>query len=144
MKHQHFVQQLEENQIVTAIQEAESKSSGEIRVFVSRRKIDDPLAAAQQAFIRLGLQRTRERNGVLIFVAPRTHKFAVIGDAGIHSHCGDEFWRAVSEAMSDRFIKGEFTQGILHAIRTAGDLLAQHFPHQPDDRNELPDDLAHD
>ena len=102
------------------------------------------MAAAQAQFERLKMQQTKHRNGVLIFVAPVAHKFAVVGDSGVHAKCGDAFWRAVADEMTGRFKKGEFTSGILHAIEKAGDLLAQHFPHNPDDKNELPDDIAHD
>jgi uncharacterized membrane protein len=144
MKPKAFLSQLDEANLVAAIAEAERKTSGEIRVFLSHRKPEDAVAAAQRAFDQLGMARTRERNGVLIFVAPRVRKFAVIGDAGVHQHCGPEFWTALAAEMSGHFRKAEFTIGIAHGIRKAGELLARHFPRQPDDVNELPDDLAHD
>jgi hypothetical protein len=59
-------------------------------------------------------------------------------------HCGDEFWKALGDSMYGHFRKAEFTSGILHGIRNAGELLARHFPRQPDDVNELPGDIAHD
>jgi len=144
MKANEFLKQLRHDEIVAAIREAEQKTSGEIRVFVSHKKITDPVEAAQAEFVKLGMTKTRERNGVLIFVAPRTRKFAVIGDEGVHKRCGDEFWEAMAAEMSTHFGKSEFTRGIVHSVRKAGELLAQHFPHRPDDRNELPDRLAHD
>jgi uncharacterized membrane protein len=144
MKPKEFLNQLEHDKIVAAIRAAEAKTSGEIRVLITRRKPEDPVAAAQKQFERLGMTRTAEKNGVLIFVAPAAHKFAVIGDSGVHAQCGDIFWREVAAEMSGRFKKGEFTSGILHAIEKAGELLAQHFPCKPDDKNELPDDVAHD
>ena len=144
MKHQAFLQALREDEIVAAVHQAEQKTSGEIRVFVSHKQIETPVLAAQAAFVRLGMTKTRERNGVLIFVAPRTHKFAVIGDEAVHTRCGDAFWRLLADEMSGHFKKGEFTEGLVHGVRKAGELLAQHFPHRPDDRNELPDRVAHD
>jgi uncharacterized membrane protein len=137
MKPKAFLSQLDEARLVAAIADAESKTSGEIRVFLSHRKPEDAVAAAQRAFDQLGMARTRDRNGVLIFVAPRVRKFAIIGDAGVHQHCGDEFWTALAAEMSGHFRKAEFTNGIAHAIRKAGELLARHFPRQPDD-------IAHD
>jgi uncharacterized membrane protein len=144
MKTNEFLKQLRHDHVVAAIHEAEQKTSGEIRVFISHRKIDDPVAAAQAAFVRLGMAQTHRRNGVLIFVAPRTHKFAVIGDEAVHKLCGNEFWKSMADAMSGHFKKSEFAQGILYGIRKAGELLAAHFPHRPDDRKELPDSIAHD
>jgi uncharacterized membrane protein len=144
MKARKFLNQLQHDEIVAAIRAAERKTSGEIRVFISRRPIEDPVAAAQVHFVELGMERTRERNGVLIFVAPRTHKFAVIGDTGVHSRCGDEFWRQMAGELSAHFRRSEFTRGIVSAVRKAGELLAQHFPRGPDDKNQLPDEVARD
>jgi uncharacterized membrane protein len=144
MKTKEFLNQLDHDKIVAAIRNAESKTSGEIRVFISRHQPDDAVAAAQVQFLHLKMDKTAEKNAVLIFVAPLAHKFAVIGDSAVHAKCGDPFWRDVAAEMSGRFKKGEFTSGILHAIGKAGELLAQHFPHKAGDKNELSDDIAHD
>ena len=139
-----FKEQVEDDRIVAAIREAERKTSGEIRVFISRKNIEGPVAAAQAAFVALGMHKTAARNGVLIFVAPRSHKFAVIGDEGIHAKCGDGFWQELAGSMTGYFRKSEFAEGIVHGVMKAGELLAAHFPRQSDDHNELPDDIAHD
>jgi uncharacterized membrane protein len=139
-----FKKHLQDDRIVAAIREAELKTSAEIRVFISRKQIDDPVAAAQAAFVTLGMNKTAARNGVLIFVAPRAHKFAVIGDEAVHAKCGDGFWRELAASMADYFRKGEFTEGLIHGVTRAGQILIEHFPRQPDDRNELPDEIAHD
>ena len=125
-----LIKQLPHDTLVAAIREAEQKTSGQIRVLISHKSVDDPVAAAQKEFVRLGMTKSPERNGVLIFVAPRTHKFAVIGDAGVHAKCGDEFWQELAKAMTDYFRKSEFTEGIIHGVRKAGELLAEHFPKQ--------------
>ena len=140
-----FIQQLREDEIVAAIRAAEQKTSGELRVFVSRQAdVADPIAAAQQEFDRLGMTQTRERNGVLIYLAPGPRKFAVIGDTGIHARCGETFWQQLAESMSARFHAGEFTEGIVQGIDRAGELLAVHFPRRPDDTNELPNRIERD
>lgn len=144
MKPRDFLKQLHEDQIVAAIREAEQMTSGEIRVFVSQKNIDDPVAAAQAEFARLGMTKTLGKNGVLIFVAPSVRKFAVIGDARVHQRCGDEFWRELTSEISGHFKSLRFTEGIVHGVRKAGQLLAQHFPKSSDDKNELSDDVAHD
>jgi len=144
MNQEAFIEQLQNDQIVTAVGAAEAKTSGEIRVFISRKETTDPLVTAQAEFNRLGMVKTAERNGVLIFVAPRSQKFAIIGDEGIHRHCGEKFWSEVAAQMTTHFKKSEFTQGIVHAIDKAGLLLAKHFPHRADDKNELPDTVERD
>lgn len=127
--------------IVAAIRAAEARTAGEIRVVLARVGTDDPVAAAKRHFERLGMTRTALRNGVLIFVAPASRTFAVIGDTAIHEKCGDGFWTELTEAMTGHFRSGALTSGIVLAIERAGGLLASHFPRQPDDRNELPDEV---
>lgn len=139
-----FKERIDEDRVVAAIREAEQKTSAEIRVFISHKRIEGPVAAAQAAFLSLGMHKTAGRNGVLIFLAPRTQKFAVIGDEAIHAKCGDSFWQELAGSMTGYFRKSEFSEGIIHGIAKAGELLAEHFPRQPDDRNELPDEIAHD
>ncbi len=144
MQHRQFLGQLAHERIHAAIHAAEQASSGEIRVMVSHRPAPDPVAAARQAFLRLGMEKTKERNAVLLFVAPRSRTFAVIGDEGVHARCGDAFWRELAAAMTGHFKRGEYTEGLVHGIARAGQLLAEHFPPAPDDRNELPDDVVGD
>lgn len=128
MHPKEFKKHLRHDTVVDAIREAEKKTSGEIRVLVSHKHIDDAVAEAQKEFLRLGMDKSPHRNGVLIFVAPRAHKFAVIGDKAVHAQCGDAFWQALAEAMTGYFRKSEFTEGIIHGVQKAGELLAEHFP----------------
>lgn len=144
MKKPEFIQRLREPEIIAAIRAAELKTSGELRVFISDNDATDPVAAAQEQFTRLGMTQTRERNGVLIYLAPGSRKFAVIGDSAVHARCGESFWQELARSMTDHFRKAEFTEGIVQGIKRAGDLLAQHFPRRPDDVNELPDRVERD
>lgn len=144
MKASEFLNRLEHDAIVKEIGEVESRMCGEIRVFVSRKEVKDAVAVAQKTFHHLGMEKTTERNGVLIYVAPRVRKFAVIGDRAIHEKCGDKFWKEVAYEMSLYFGRGEFTEGIIHGIRRAGKLMAEHFPRRSGGRNEQPDEIAHD
>ena len=101
MKPAEFISRLDEARIIGAIAEAERKSSGELRVYVSHRKPIDPLAFAQKRFLQLGMTNTRHRNAVLIYLVPHTRQFAIVGDQGIHDKCGDAFWQEVTARMSD-------------------------------------------
>ena len=136
-----FTWQLDDLQIVEAIRRAETSSSGEIRVYVSDEAVDDPVAAAQVQFQRIGMHATAERNGVLIFVAPRSRNFAIVGDDGVHARCGQSFWTDVAEAMARHFALDHPTEAIVLGIRKAGELLSSHFPCRPGDRNELPNEV---
>jgi uncharacterized membrane protein len=128
MHPKEFKKHLHHEDVVAAIQQAEKKTTGGIRVVVSHKHVETPVAEAQREFLRLGMDKSPQRNGVLIFVAPRAHKFAVIGDKAVHEKCGDEFWQKLAEAMTDYFRKSQFTTGIIHGVQQAGELLAEHFP----------------
>ena len=143
MRSREFLSKLEHDRIIAAIREAESKTSGEIRVFIQRGKLNsDPLIAAQKKFYQLGMNKTGERNAVLIFVAPRVHKFAVVGDHAIHEKCGAEFWERIIEGMLTHFQNEKFSHALVDAIGEIGKVLAAHFPKVPTNANELPDEIA--
>jgi uncharacterized membrane protein len=140
MRAKEFVSRLDHERIVQAIRDAEAKTSGEIRVYIQRGKLSrDALTSAQEQFQRLGMQNTRDRNGVLIFVAPRAHQFALVGDEGIHRKCGDELWQSVVAKMGDHFRSERFSDALVDAIHDVGAVLAKHFPRRGNDSNELPD-----
>src|SRR5882724_2646948 len=139
MRTREFLSKLEHDRIIEAIRDAESKTSGEVRVLIQRGKLkSDPLAMAQRKFHRLGMHKTREQNAVLIFVAPRAHKFAVVGDKAIHEKCGDEFWQRIVEGMRTHFQNEKFSHALIEAISEIGKLLAAHFPQTSPGANELP------
>jgi uncharacterized membrane protein len=145
MKLRSFLSQVDQERIVTAIRAAEARSRGEIRVHASNRVVDDAEQEAAVQFERLGMTATAERNGVLIYVAPHSQRFAILGDTGIHERCGPDFWKQVAAAMEHDFREGRFTDGLLKGIAAAGDALARYFPRaEAADRNELPDQVSED
>jgi uncharacterized membrane protein len=143
MRTKEFLSKLEHDRIVRAIREAEAKTSGEIRVFIQRGKLNaHPLIVAQKKFQQLGMYKTRERNGVLIFVAPRAHNFAVVGDKAIHEKCGEHFWQDIVSGMRTHFQSEEFSRAIVEAVEEVGKVLATHFPRTSAKANELSDEIA--
>lgn len=142
MKASEFFKRVRDDAIVAAIAAAEQRTSGELRVVITQDKPTDAVATAQQVFEKLGMTRTRERNGVLLYIAPGAQQFAVLGDTGIYERCGGEFWKRLAAEMEQCFRQGKFTEGIVAAVHLAGERLAEHFPRRPDDRNELPDQVV--
>jgi len=144
MKPSEFLQQLDDAQLVAAIGEAERRTSGEIRVYISHRNRADALKAAQRRFQKLGMSKTARRNAVLIYLVPRTRSFAIIGDVAVHAQCGTAFWEKVASQLSADLKTLPATAALVAAIQTIGDLLAVHFPPDGDDRDELPNRIEHD
>jgi len=144
MKHKHFIVEVNASEVVERIRMAEANTSGEIRVFISRKEASDPVAVAQAKFEQLGMRRTRHHNGVLIFVAPRSNTFAIVGDVALHEICGQGFWEEARNQMQGHYKAGRYTEGLVRAIDRAGELLAKYFPRGKDNPNELPDETATD
>lgn len=142
MRTKDFLSQLDHDRIVAAIRATEAYTSGQIRVYIQRGELDgEALAEAQSKFKPLGMEETKERNGILIFVAPRARKFAIVGDKGIHAKCGNEFWDDLAIAMRQHFLNSDFSKGLVEAINQLGGVLARYFPKKASPENELPDEV---
>ena len=144
MRTRHFLNAVDRDKILSAIAKAEKRTTGEIFVFVSHKNVADALAEATRCFKKFKMDRTALRNDVLIFVAPRSHSFAVVGDIGVHAKCGEDFWNEVVEAMRPRLQHGDFTDALVHGIEKVGSLLADQFPAAAGDRKHHSGGVAED
>ncbi|SDT87171.1 TLP18.3, Psb32 and MOLO-1 founding protein of phosphatase [Verrucomicrobium sp. GAS474] len=143
-RHRKFLSALDHDALVHAIAGAEARTSGEIRLFVTRHRVGDPVAAAQAQFLRLGMEKTALRNGVLLLVAPASRNFALVGDTGIHAKIGTAAWEEITAQIAACFREGDFHAGLVSAVARIGDHLAAHFPRGEADRNELSDAVTED
>lgn len=136
-----FLDLIDEAAVLAAVREAEQLTSGEVRVYVSRRGLRGRTAyeRACAEFQWLDTDTTDDRAMVLFYVAPRDRAFALIGDRAVHLNCGQRFWDETAKILEAEFAEGRFTGGLVAGIRRAGDLLAEHFPRRGEDRDELPD-----
>ena len=147
---QRFLSEPDFDAIAEAIKAAESRTSAEIRVHLERRVPrrllrgrHDALARAQHVFRRLGMHRTAERHGVLIYVAVEERRLAVVGDEGIHGRVGDLHWNEVRDLMIEILREnGPPRRALERAIEALGRALAEHYPRRPDDWNELSDKVS--
>lgn len=130
--------------VTSAIQKAEQRTSGEIRVFIeSHCKETDPVVRAKDVFKQLKMDQTAAHNGVLVYVAMKDKKLAVYGDAGIHEKVGDVFWQSAVDEILLHFNKNNYSEGIAGIVHGVGEALATYFPYlQSDDTNELSDDIV--
>jgi uncharacterized membrane protein len=121
---------IDSDRIKEAIQKAERRTSGEICVSVSSLFWGNAEKAAEKAFVRLGMTRTMQRNGVLLFVVPSRRRFVVLGDRGINEKVSREFWSSLVERVTGRFKEGDFTDGLISGVQEVGEQLASHFPYE--------------
>lgn len=141
-----FFTKAEQEAIVAAIAEAETLSTGEIRTFIERdleNPGSDPYLRAREVFAQLGMQNTVERNGVLVYLAVRSRKFAIVGDEELHKLVGEDYWIDIRNQLAAEFVEDRFAEGLVAAIRAIGESLSDDFPPRSDDINELPDDIAY-
>ena len=132
----------EQQQIRDAIAKAERKTSGEIRICVEKNCKDEVLDRAAQYFYQLDMDKTKLRNGVLIYLATVDRKFAIIGDAGINKMVPVDFWDTTKNEMLEQFKQGNLIEGIVTGITRAGEKLGTFFLCAPDDVNEVSNDVA--
>ena len=125
-----------------AIMNAELDTSGEIRVHIENTCTGDAMDRALAVFKKLGMIKTESRNGVLIYLAVKNRKFAIIGDEGIHAVVTEIFWESIKNKMLNQFRENHFTEGLVEAITETGIQLKKYFPYKSDDKNELPDDIS--
>lgn len=133
----------EQDLVTNAIAEAEKLTSGEIRIAVEKHCKGEAFDRATAYFAKLGMDKTKLRNGVLIYLAYEDHKFAIIGDKGINKVVEPDFWEITKVAMQAHFAGGNVASGLIAGITTAGEKLALHFPYQTGDINELPNDIIY-
>jgi len=142
MTRRKLMESIDRDKIKEAIQRAEHHTSGEIRVSVAPFFWGNVHKAAEKAFTRLGMTRTKDHNGILFFVVPARRKFVVLGDTGIHQRVGQAFWHRIVDVVTERFRTGDFTAGLVRGIEEVGEQLATHFPYNAStDVDELPDDV---
>ena len=138
-----FLGKENEKLIMEAIFAAEHQTSGEIRVHIESACKADVLDRAAWLFKKLKMHKTKERNGVLIYLSINDRKFAIIGDSGINKVVPEGFWNEIKEIMISHFTKNEFALGIICGIEKTGQHLKQYFPWQTDDVNELSDEISY-
>ena len=134
----------EDRRVVEAIKQAELNTSGEIKVHIENRCKGDVEERSIAVFNRLKLNETKLRNGVLIYLSVKDHKFAILGDEGINNVVEEGFWNDVKDLMLNHFREGRFTEGLEQGIQRCGEKLKTYFPYQTDDINEIPDEISYE
>jgi uncharacterized membrane protein len=144
MKASTFFTPEQQESIVRAISEAENATSGEIRVHIETSCKASVLDEAAWLFRKVGMHKTADRNGVLIYLALKEKKFAMIGDSGINAVVPPGFWDNIRDHMQERFSQALFTEGLVEGVKMAGEKLREHFPRSKGDVNELTDAISFD
>lgn len=137
-----FFSEADKKRIVAAIQEAEKNTSGEIRLHVENTCSTSPMVRAIKLFSKLKMNKTKQSNGVLFYLAVKDKVFTILGDKGINDVVPIYFWDNIKEGIELNFKEGKFVDGLIEGIIKAGEQLKAHFPYQSDDVNELSDDIS--
>jgi len=140
-----FLNEDQEKTIIRAIREAETSSSGEIRVHLEAEcENENVIERAKEVFAELNMHETELRNGTIIYVATEDHKIAIWGDEGIHSKVGQGFWDDELDLLTRYFMADDYETGLREAVLKIGEKLREFFPYQGDDDiNELSDDISY-
>lgn len=93
--------------------------------------------AAITSFYREKLYRTRDQNGILIFISVLERRVYILGDRGIDAKINDNGWQDIVSGLTAGIRRGKQGEALLAAVNQVGEILKQHFPIQEGDRNEL-------
>jgi putative membrane protein len=96
---------------------------------------------AVRAFYEKGLYRTRDENGILIFISILERKVWILGDRGVNLKVPPEIWQAHANEISVGIRNGRPCDALCAVIENCSRVLVEHFPRKEDDTNELPDEL---
>jgi uncharacterized membrane protein len=139
-----FLSAAESQELAVATAHAEDQTSAEIKVVLVRHCWADIHAKAARIFKKLNLDKTEQRNCAMVMLVLANREFLIYGDQGIHEKVGQKFWDDVRDSMLGKFKEDNFGEGLCEGVRRVGEKLAQFFPHQAGDKNEIPDDVAHE
>ena len=137
-----FLTDAEEISIISAIENAERASSGEIRVHIENSTEKPTLERAKEVFLYLKMDLTKLHNAVLFYVAVDSKQFAIIGDTGIDERVPDNFWEDAKDIVLKYFSKNQVAKGLEEGILKVGEQLQEFFPYQIDDQDELPNTIS--
>lgn len=98
---------------------------------------------AMSVFFELQMEKTKQRNAVLLYIAVKDKEVAIYGDEGIHQQVGDAFWNHQVTQMISLFKENNLADGIIKCMVEVGQVLVEKFPYQNGmDKNELPDEIV--
>ncbi len=129
--------------IIQSIQDAEKRTSGEIRLHIENHCKIPVLNRAKEVFHILQMHLTENRNGVLIYLAVQDRQMAIIGDEGIHTYAPENFWNQELKNLIESFKVGDYQKGIIETVGSIGEKLEQFFPVSENDINELPNEISY-
>lgn len=135
----------EENDLIlSAIRNAEQKTSGEVRIYIeSHNPYVNTLERAAEVFYKFEMDETVHRNGVLLYIAIIDHEVALFADEGIYKALGQSYWEQEMKEMLVHFRENHLPDGIANCVQHIGRSLQEHFPYNiAEDKNELPDDIV--
>ncbi len=141
-KSEDFLTVTDEKALIAAIKDAEKNTSGEIRIHIEKSTNKLPIDRAIEVFSVLEMDKTKQRNGVLLYIAVESKKFAILGDEGINKLVPDDFWDTEKELVLSHFKRGDFAKGLELAIIEVGKKIKVFFPYQSNDTNELSDEIS--
>jgi putative membrane protein len=113
------------------------------RLVASKNRIADAVhTLALASFTEHGLHYTRDHTGILILVSLLEHRVEVLADRGINAKVEAGTWQEIVHVLTEGLKSKQACDAYCRAIERCGEILAAHFPRQPDDKDELPNRLV--
>lgn len=104
-------------------------------------KLDDAAIEKIAQAVQRAESKTRENSGILIFISLLERQVRIIADSGISAKISDDLWKLIADELAEGIGKRDAASAIIGAIEKCGELLAQHFPAEADNPDELSNNI---
>lgn len=141
-----FLNKTDLEEIQNKISEIEKSTSGELRLCLKLKrglleKKNTVRDIAMKEFYKLGMHKTEDKTGILIFILFGEKKFEIVAGEGINSRISQNTWDEMTKKLIKDFSEGNYKKGLIYCIQNIGEILSREFPVKEGDRNELPDEI---
>ncbi len=108
------------------------------RFFLSQKQVDQEVErGALAAFYAEQLHKTRDANGILLYISVMEQRVWILADSNINARIDQQEWDATVDELTTGIKTGRPADALCQAVRRVGETLHTHFPYQKDDQDEL-------
>ena len=129
------------HKLESKIRVLETRTSAEFKIIFCQHAWTGIKRKAKQLFKKYGLDKTQDRNAVLLLIVEQDRELLIYGDEGIHKKSATEHWPAVRDAILENFGRREYYIGLSAGIEMIAENLTEHFPAQVDNQNEVSNEI---
>ena len=129
--------------LVNLIKSTEEATSCEIKIHINDTCKESALERAIMLITKLGLDRTKNRTGIILYLAVKDKKFAIAGDIGIHKRLPNHSWHDLKDEAISYFKEEKYLEGFSNCLKKLATIVKAEFPENKNENvNEISDEIS--